>query len=103
MRLALLALLLLTAPAGCAASLQTPLAPPPPPDNKRMGFVLGDDAAPDDLFCVMNPPGPHMEVHELGLKCSTVLAVRKFVASHRWADAEPSESQGAPVTSARNQ
>ena len=49
-------------------------------------YGLGDDAQPDDRFCVYNKPGPDFLPTETGVHCTSVLAVKKFVASIRLAD-----------------
>lgn len=60
--------------------------PPSPKHISRMAYTLGEDAEPNDLFCVLNLPGPLMLPNEVGLHCTNVLAIRKFVSSQQFAD-----------------
>jgi hypothetical protein len=68
---------------GCARHVMTTALPQAPPPSGRMAFVLGEEAKPDDAFCVKTAPGPLYLPSELGLHCTTVLAVRKFIAHLR--------------------
>lgn len=65
---------------ACAHRVKPPLDRP-----SRLAYTLGTDAMPNDLFCVLNEPGPLMLPNEVGLHCTNVLAVRKMVASQQFA------------------
>ena len=77
-----LTVLLLFAFAQVTCARAIPITSP----HQRLAYTLDFDANNDDWFCVKTAPGPLILAHEVGLHCTKVIAIRKFVASIKLAD-----------------